>query len=34
MKVGGSRHARMLIEGYKLTVGIHEWRFKRGNFVK
>ncbi len=34
MKVGGSRHARMSIEEYKLTVGIHEWRFKRGHFVK
>ncbi len=34
MKVGRSRHPRMSIEGYKLTVGIHEWRFKRGHFVK
>jgi hypothetical protein len=24
----------MSIEGYKLTVGIHEWRFERGHFVK
>jgi hypothetical protein len=24
----------MLIEGYKLMVGIHEWRFERGHFVK
>jgi hypothetical protein len=34
MKVGGSRHARMSIEGYKLRVGIHEWRFEREHFVK
>jgi hypothetical protein len=34
MKVSRLRHARMTIEGYKLMVGIHEWRFKRGNFVK
>jgi hypothetical protein len=34
MKVGGSRHARMSIEGYNLTVGIHEWRFERAHFVK
>ncbi len=34
MKVGGLRHARMSIEGNKLTVGIHEWRFERGYFVK
>jgi hypothetical protein len=34
MKVSGSRHTRMSIEGYKLTVGIHEWRFERGHFVK
>ncbi len=34
MKVGGSRHLKMSIEGYKLTVGIHEWRFERGHFVK
>jgi hypothetical protein len=34
MKVDGSRHARMSIEGYKLTAGIHEWRFKREHFVK
>ncbi len=32
MKVSRSRHARMLIEGYKLTVGILEWRFDRGHF--
>ena len=24
----------MSIEGYKLTVGIHEWRFERGHFIK
>ncbi len=24
----------MSIEGYKLMVGIHEWRFERGHFVK
>jgi hypothetical protein len=34
MKVGGLRHARMSIEGYKLMVGIHEWRFKRGHFCQ
>ncbi len=34
MKVGRSRHPKMSIEGYKLTVGIHEWRFERGHFVK
>jgi hypothetical protein len=34
MKVGGSRHPKMSIERYKLTVGIHEWRFERGHFVK
>jgi hypothetical protein len=34
MKVGGSRHPKMSIEGYKLTVGIHEWRFEKGHFVK
>jgi hypothetical protein len=34
MKVGVSRRARMSIEGYKLMVGIHEWRFERGHFVK
>jgi hypothetical protein len=34
MKVGGSRHARMSIKGYKLMVGIHEWRFERGHFIK
>ncbi len=33
MKVDRSRLARMSIEGYKLTVGIHEWRFERGHFV-
>ncbi len=34
MKVGGSRQPKMSIEGYKLTVGIHEWRFEREHFVK
>jgi hypothetical protein len=34
MKVGGSRRPKMSIKGYKLTVGIHEWRFERGHFVK
>jgi hypothetical protein len=34
MKVGGLRHPKMSIEGYKFTVGIHEWRFERGHFVK
>ncbi len=34
MKFGVSRHTRMSIEGYKLTVGIHEWRFERGHFIK
>jgi hypothetical protein len=34
MEVSGLRYARMSIEGYKLTVGIHEWRFKREHFVK
>jgi hypothetical protein len=34
MKVGGLRHPKMSIKGYKLTVGIHEWRFERGHFVK
>ncbi len=34
MKFGGLRNTRMSIEGYKLTVGIHEWRFKRGHFIK
>ncbi len=34
MKVGGLRHPKMSIEGYKLIVGIHEWRFERGHFVK
>jgi hypothetical protein len=34
MKVGRSRHPKMSIEGYKLTMGIHEWRFERGHFVK
>ncbi len=24
----------MSIEGYKLTVGIHDWRFERGHFIK
>ncbi len=34
MKVHGLRHPKMSIEAYKLTVGIHEWRFERGHFVK
>jgi hypothetical protein len=34
MKVGGLRHPKMSIKGYILTVGIHEWRFERGHFVK
>jgi hypothetical protein len=34
MKVGGLRHPKMSIEGYKLMVGIHEWRLERGHFVK
>jgi hypothetical protein len=34
MKVSGSRHPKMSIEGYKLTAGIHEWRSERGHFVK
>ena len=29
------RHAKMSIEGYQLTLGIHdEWRFERGHFIK
>ncbi len=34
MKVGGLRQPKMSIEGYNLTVGSKEWRFKRGHFVK
>jgi hypothetical protein len=31
MKVSGLRHPKMSIKGYKLTVGIHKWRFVRGH---
>jgi hypothetical protein len=34
MKFGMLRHTRMSVEGYKLTIGIHEWRFERGHFIK
>jgi hypothetical protein len=34
MKVGRLRHPKMSIEGYKLMVGTHKWRFERGHFVK
>jgi hypothetical protein len=35
MKLGRSRVPSMSIEGYQLTLGIHdEWRFERGNFIK
>jgi hypothetical protein len=34
IKVGGLRHPKMSIKGYKLAVGIHKWRFKRVHFVQ
>jgi hypothetical protein len=36
MTLGRSRHAKMSIEGYRLTLGIHQhsWRFERGHFIK
>ena len=35
MTLGRSRHAKMSIEGYKLSLGIQdEWRFERGHFIK
>jgi hypothetical protein len=34
MTVGGLRQPKMSIEGYKLTLGSNEWRFKKGLFVK
>ncbi len=35
MTPGRLRHAKMSIEGYKLSLGIQdEWRFERGHFIK
>ncbi len=35
MTLWRSRHEKMSIEGYTLTLGIHdEWRFERGHFIK
>ena len=35
MMLGRLRHPKMSIEGYQLTIGIHnEWRFERGYFIK
>jgi hypothetical protein len=35
MTLGRSRHAKMSIEGYRLTLGIEDsWRFERGHFIK
>jgi hypothetical protein len=34
MMLGTSRHQRLSIEGYKLTVENTEWRYVRGNFIK
>ena len=35
MTLGRSSHAKMSIEGNKLTLGIQdEWRFERGHFIK
>jgi hypothetical protein len=34
MTLGASRHPRLSIEGYKLTVGNTEWKFQRGHFIK
>ena len=35
MTLGRSRHAKMSIEGYRLTLGIQdEWRFEWGHFIK
>ncbi len=32
--VGGSRHPQLSIHGYTLLLGLEEWRFERGDFVK
>jgi hypothetical protein len=35
MTLGRSRHAKLSIEGYRLTLGIENyWRFERGHFIK